>query len=119
MSVWAGLVTAFGTVGAVVAGVFAARATTRAAHATAEATQAAARLQAEPNQRQADLAAFRAIRDDMEGDIRELRQEQNRLRTLVHAFSLYVADLTSLMHQHRITPPAPPERLDEYNRTGV
>jgi hypothetical protein len=42
VSIWAGIVAAFGTVGMVVAGLFAARATRQAAAATAEATRAAA-----------------------------------------------------------------------------
>ena len=35
----------------------------------------AALAQAEPNQRAADLAAFQAIRDDMQQEIEELRTE--------------------------------------------
>src|SRR5690606_28918408 len=64
MTIWGGIVAVIGTVGMVVAGLFAARATRAAAKATAEATQAAARAQAEPNQRAADLAAFQAIHED-------------------------------------------------------
>jgi ABC-type protease/lipase transport system fused ATPase/permease subunit len=119
MSIWAGIVAAFGTVGMVMAGLFAARATTRAAAATAEATQAAARVQAEPNQRAADLAAFRAIRDDMQGEVDELRSETRSLRSLVRAFAWYVNELTMQMRGHGIEPQAPPPRVDDYNRTGV
>jgi chromosome segregation ATPase len=103
----------------VVAGWFAARATRAAAAATAEATQAAARAQAEPNQRQADLESFKAIRSDMQEEINDLRTEQRSLRSLVRAFAWYVAELTTQMREHRIEPPAPPDRVDEYNRTGV
>lgn len=103
----------------VLAGLFAARATRAAASATAEATQAAARAQAEPNQRQADLEAFKAIRDDMQEEINETRGEVRSLRSLVRAFAWYVGELTAQMRGHGIEPPAPPDRVDEYNRTGV
>ncbi|GAA5033239.1 hypothetical protein [Streptomyces siamensis] len=119
MSIWAGIVAAFGTVGMVVAGLFAARATTRAAAATAEATQAAARVQVEPAQRAADLAAFQAIRDDMQGELEEMRTDTRSLRSLVRAFAWYVGELTAQMRGHGIEPPAPPDRVDQYNRTGV
>ncbi|MFJ8154796.1 hypothetical protein [Streptomyces sp. NPDC094468] len=119
MTLWAGIVAAFGTVGMIVAGAFAARATTRAAAATAEATQAAARVQVEPAQRAADLAAFQAIRDDMQKDVDDLRTETRSLWSLVRAFAWYVGELTTQMRGHGIEPPAPPERVDEYNRTGV
>ncbi|MCX5537707.1 hypothetical protein OG785_45830 [Streptomyces sp. NBC_00006] len=119
MTLWAGIVAAFGTIGMIVAGLFAARATTRAASATAEATQAAARVQAEPNQRAADLQAFQAIRDDMQEEISEMRTEQHSLKSLVRAFAWYVGELTTQMRGHGIEPPAPPTRVDEYNRTGV
>lgn len=119
MSIWAGLVAGFGTVGMVVAGLFAARATTRAAAATAEATRAAAQASAEPEQRRVDLEAFKAIRDDMQDEVNELRTETRSLRSLVRAFAWYVGELTTQMRDHRIEPPAPPPRVDEYNRTGV
>lgn len=119
MSIWAGIIAAFGTVGMMAAGLFAARATKAAARATADATQAAARAAAEPNQRAADLAAFQAIRDDMQGEINELRTDTRSLRGLVRAFASYVGDLTVQMRQHGIEPPAPPDRVSEYNRTGV
>lgn len=47
------------------------------------------------------------------------REEVHSLRSLVRAFAWYVADLTGQMRQHGIEPPAPPPRVDEYNRTGV
>jgi ABC-type protease/lipase transport system fused ATPase/permease subunit len=119
VTLWAGIVAVLGTVGMVVAGAFAARATTRAAAATAEATRAAARVQVEPNQRQADLEAFKAIRDDMQEELSEMRTEQRSLKSLVRAFAGYVGELTTQMRSHGIEPPAPPERVDEYNRTGV
>lgn len=119
MTLWGGLVTVVGTLGAVLAALFAARATTRAAAATAEAQQAAARVQAEPNQRAEDRAAFDAIKSELRAELITTREEVRSLRTLVRAFAWYVGELTTQMRQHRIEPPAPPERVDEYNRTGV
>ena len=98
---------------------FTARATTRASQATARANEAAAQAAAEPNQRAADLAAFQAIRDDMQDEINELRAETRSLRTLVREFARYVGDLTAQMRSNGIEPPAPPDRVDEYYRTGV
>lgn len=119
MTLWAGLVAAFGTVGMVVAGLFAARATTRAAAATAEATRAAAQAQAEPNQRAEDRAAFDAIKKELREDLTATRDEVRSLRSLVRAFAWYVGELTTQMRGQGIEPPAPPDRVDEYNRTGV
>lgn len=119
MSLWAGIVAAFGTVGMVLAGLFAARATTRAAAATAEATQAAARVSAGPNERAEDRAAFEAIKTELRQDLSATREEVRSLRSLVRAFAWYVVEMTGQMRQHGIEPPAPPDRVDEYNRTGV
>lgn len=119
MSLWAGIVAAFGTVGMVLAGLFAARATTRAAAATAEATQAAARVSAGPNERAEDRAAFEAIKTELRQDLSATRDEVRSLRSLVRAFAWYVAEMTGQMRQNGIEPPAPPPRVDEYNRTGV
>ncbi|MGW4834799.1 hypothetical protein [Streptomyces globisporus] len=116
MNIW---VAVFGMVGMVLAGAFAARATRAASRATADATRAAALAQAEPNQRAADLASFQAIRDDMQHEITEMRDETRSLRSLVRSFAWYVSELTSQMRSHGIEPPAPPERITEYNRTGV
>ncbi|MFM9596146.1 hypothetical protein ACKI1O_43065 [Streptomyces scabiei] len=119
MTVWAGLVAAFGTVGMVVAGLFAGRATRQAAAATAEATRAAATAQAEPNQRAEDRAAFEAIKKELREDLTATRDEVKSLRSLVRAFAWYVGELTTQMRANRIEPPAPPDRVEEYNRTGV
>lgn len=116
---WGAVGTTVGAVSMVVAGLFAARATTRASAATAEATRAAATATAEPSQRAADLAAFKEIRDDMQAEINETKTEVRSLRSLVRSFAGYVHDLTTQMRQHGIEPPAPPDRIDEYNRTGV
>ena len=109
MNGWMGLAGAAVTVlGVIVTGWF-----------TYRGGRAAAAIQSEPNQRAADLAAFKEIRDDMQAEINELRTEQRSLRSLVRAFAGYVGELTSQMRDHRIEPPAPPNRVDEYNRTGV
>lgn len=119
MSIWAGVVAAFGTIGMIIAGLFAARATRAAAQATARATEAAARAQAEPEQRRADLEAFKTIRDDLTTQVVEMRRETMRLRSIVRAFASYVAELTVQMRDSGITPDDPPPLVDEYNRTGV
>lgn len=119
MTLWAGLVAVFGTVGMILAGLFAARATKAAAAATAEATQAAARVSAGPHERAEDRAAFDAIKTELREELTATRDEVRSLRSLVRAFALYVTDLTGEMRQHRIDPPEPPSRVDEYNRTGV
>lgn len=109
MNGWLGLTGAAVTVlGVIVTGWF-----------TYRGGQAAAAIQSEPNQRAADLAAFREIRDDMQKDIDELKTEQKSMRRLVRSFAGYVSDLTSQMRSHGLEPPAPPDRVDEYNRTGV
>lgn len=86
---------------------------------TFRGTRAAAAIQAEPSQRAADLEAFREIRNDMQKDIDELKTETKSLRSLVRAFAGYVGDLTAQMRGAGLEPPVPPDRVDEYNRTGV
>lgn len=119
MTLWAGIVAAFGTVGMVVAGLFAARATTRAAAATAEATQAAARVSVGPTERAEDRAAFEVIKTELRAELTSTRDELKSFKALVRAFAWYVGELTNQMRQHGVEPPAPPPRVDEYNRTGV
>lgn len=107
-----------GAVALLGSGLFAARATKAAAKMTAEAQRATAVANAEPAQRQADLATFREIREGLE---RKLDRHENRidsLTSLVRAFSWYVSELTGQMRSHGIEPPAPPERVVEYNRNG-
>jgi len=99
--------------------VFTARATTRAAAATARANQAAAEAAAEPSQRAEDRAAFDAIKKELRDDLTATREEVKSLRSLVRSFALYVVELSTQMRRHGIEPPAPPSRVDEYNRTGV
>ncbi|MCX4994247.1 hypothetical protein [Streptomyces longwoodensis] len=107
-------------------GVFAARATRAAARTTAEAQRttaeaqrAAAEAAAEPQQRAADLAAFKEIRDGLERKLERHERRIDSLTSLVRAFSWYVSELTGQMRQNGIEPPPPPQRVDEYNRTGV
>lgn len=108
-----------GAVALLGSGLFAARATRAAARTTAEAQRAATEAAAEPQQRQADLATFKEIRDGLERRLERSERRIDSLTSLVRAFSLYVSELTNQMQQHRIEPPAPPPRVDEYNRTGV
>jgi hypothetical protein len=108
-----------GAVALLGSGLFAARATRTAAATTAEAQRAAAEAAAEPAQRQADLAAFREIRDGLEQRIEWHERRIDSLTSLVRAYAYYVAELTGLMRQQGSDPPEPPPRIDEYNRTGV
>ncbi|WP_406398831.1 hypothetical protein [Streptomyces uncialis] len=108
-----------GAIALVTAGLFTARATRRAAEVTAEAQRAAAGAAAEPAQRAADLATFRELREGMERRLETAEREIGSLRGLVRAFSWYVSELTGAMREHEITPPDPPARIDDYNRTGV
>jgi ubiquinone biosynthesis protein UbiJ len=108
-----------GAVALLGSGLFAARATRAAARTTAEAQRAAAEAAAEPAQRAADLAAFKEIRDGLERRIERHERRIDSLTSLVRAFSGYVSELTGQMRQHGIEPPAPPPRVDEYDRTGV
>lgn len=108
-----------GAVALLGSGLFAARATRAAARTTAEAQRAAAQVAAEPAQRQADLAAFKEIREGLDRRIERQERRIDSLTSLVRAFSWYVSELSGQMREHRIEPPAPPPRVDEYNRTGV
>jgi len=119
MTIWGGLVAAFGTIGMVVAGLFAARATKAAAKATAEATQAAAQAQAEPNQRAADLAAFQAIRDDMQKELTEVRAELRSVKALLFSVSRWALRLRDQVVALGGTPVETPEDVENYYRTGV
>jgi hypothetical protein len=89
------------------------------AYFTYRGGRTAAAIQAEPSQRAADLAAFREIRDDMQKDIDELKADALSMRRLVRAFAGYVSELTAQMRGAGLEPPVPPDRVDEYNRTGV
>lgn len=100
-------------------GFFVARATVRASRATAAATEAAARAMAEPQQRQADLEAFREIREDLAKQVRSMKEETSRLRSIVRAFAGYVGELTTLMRSSGIEPPDAPDSVNDYYRTGV
>lgn len=91
----------------------------RAARRTAADQREAQRLAVEPNQRTADLEAFREIRAGLEARLSRVEERERSMRSLVRAFAGYVSELTGQMREHRIEPPAPPDRVDEYNRTGV
>lgn len=109
----------FGALALLGAGLFAARATRAAADTTAEAQRTSAIVAAEPAQRQADLAAFREIREGLERRVENGERRIDSLSSLVRAFAWYVGELTTQMRENHIEPPAPPERIDTYNRTGV
>jgi len=108
-----------GAVALLGSGLFAARATKAAALTTAEAQRTAANVAAEPAQRAQDLAAFKEINTGLERRIEKQERRIESFASLVRAFSWYVGELTAQMRGHGIEPPAPPQRVDEYNRTGV
>lgn len=108
-----------GAVALLGSGLFAARATKAAARMTAEAQQATALAAAEPAQRRADLETFKEIRDGLERKLDRHEGRIDSLTSLVRAFSWYVAELTGQMRSRGIEPPAPPERIVEYNRSGT
>lgn len=122
---WAAVITASGSVlGG--GGWFVARATVKAAQVTANAQQAiaraneaAARAAAAPAQQEASLAVLQASVQRVDEENGNLRGELHRLKVLVRSFSSYVSQLTGQMRSHGIEPPAPPDAVDEYNRTGV
>ncbi|MEU8740592.1 hypothetical protein [Streptomyces halstedii] len=126
MSIWSGLVAAIGAVGMVVAGLFTARATTRAAQATAAANTAAAAAQAAPALRTADLAVLQATveRVDKENGLlrsenEQIRAKQSRMERFLQAFSWSMDDLYRWARNPVGPPPDPHPLVDEYNRTGV
>ena len=110
-----------GAVALLGAGLFAARATKSAARLTAEAQRAAAEAAAEPAQRQADLTAFREIRDEMKSKIarqdRRIQQQDDRIDTmsaLLRAYSWTVDKLISRMRGGGLGPV--PEDIHELVR---
>ncbi|WP_329046960.1 hypothetical protein [Streptomyces sp. NBC_01422] len=126
MSLWSGLVAAIGAFGMVVAGMFTARATTRAAQATAAANQAAAAAQAAPALRTADLAVLQATVERLDKDNGVLRSENEQIRVrqsrtdrFLQAFSWTLDDLYRWARNPIGPPPNPHPLVDEYNRTGV
>lgn len=119
MTLWAGIIAALGTVGMVVAGWFAARATKHAAKATAEATQAAAQAQAAPALRAADLAVLQATVTRVDEENGQLRGRMSRLESILRAFSWTTDRWARQMHHAGIDPETPHPLVDEYNRTGV
>jgi hypothetical protein len=101
-------------------GLFAARATRVAARTTAEAQRASAAAAAEPAQRQADLTAFKEIRDEMKAKIERQDQRIDKLGGLVLAYSWTVDKLINRMRDRGISPEPDDihERVREHMRTG-
>ena len=119
MSIWAGIVAAFGTVGMVVAGRLVARAARQAASATAEATRAAAQAQAEPNQRAEDRAAFEAINKELREGLASTRAEIVRVRGVLYSVSRWALALRDQVLELGGTPQQTPDDVENYYRTGV
>lgn len=103
------------------AGLFAARATKVAARTTAEAQRAAAEAAAEPAQRQADLTAFKEIRDEMKAKIERQDRRIDALSGLVLAYSWTVDKLIGRMRDAGITPEPEDihDQVREHMRTGA
>lgn len=110
-----------GAVALLGAGLFAARATKAAARTTAEAQRAAAQAAAEPAQRQADLTAFREIRDEMKAKIERQDRRIDALSSLVLAYSWTVDKLISRMQTRGIRPEPEDvhDRVREHMHTGT
>lgn len=110
-----------GAVALLGAGLFAARATKAAARTTAEAQRATAQAAAEPAQRQADLASFREIRDEMKAKIERQNLRIDGLSGLVLAYSWTVDRLMNRMRDVGVTaePEDIHERVREHMRTGA
>lgn len=100
-------------------GLFAARATRAAARMTTEAQRATTLAATEPAQRRADLDTFKEIRDGLERKLASQEDRIDSLTSLVRAFSWYVSELTGQMQGQGIDPQEPPQRLKDFNRTGV
>ncbi|MFL1904748.1 hypothetical protein ACJWDR_37445 [Streptomyces tauricus] len=109
-----------GAVALLGAGLFASRATRVAARTTAEAQRAAAATAAEPAQRQADLTAFREIRDEMKDKIERQNRRIDGLSGLVLAYSWTVDRLIHRMRDSGVTPESDDihARVREHMRTG-
>jgi hypothetical protein len=110
-----------GAVALLGAGLFAARATRAAARTTAEAQRATAQAAAEPAQRQADLTAFKEIRDELKGKIERHERRIDALSGLVLAYSWTVDKLIHRMRDGGINPEPEDihERVREHMRTGA
>jgi hypothetical protein len=111
----------FGALALLGSGLFAARATRAAARTTAEAQRAAAEAAAEPAQRQADLVAFKEIRDEMKSKIERQDQRIDKLGGLVLAYSWTVERLIGRMRDRGISPEHDDihERVREHMGTGT
>lgn len=109
-----------GAVALLGAGLFAAKATRAAARTTAEAQQATAQAAAEPAQRQADLIAFKEIRDELKAKIDRQDQRIDRLSGLVVAYSWTVDRLIERMRTRNLHPEPEDihDRVREHMHTG-
>ena len=119
MSMWAGIVTASGAIGMVVAAIFTARATTRAAKATARANEAAARAAAEPQSEATRFAVLEATVKRVDEENGQLRGRQSRLEALLRAFASTADRWCRQMVRAGIEPEPAHPLVEEYNRTGV
>lgn len=103
------------------AAVYAGRATRAAARLTAEAQRATALAAAEPAQRQADLTAFKEIRDELKGKVERQDQRIDRLSGLVLAYSWTVDRLIARMRTGAVAPEPGDihDRVREHMQTGA
>ncbi len=98
MSWVAGIVAMLGTVGAVVAGLFAAP---------------------EPNQRAEDRAAFDAIKKELRDDLTATKQEIVRVRGVLYSLSRWALALRDQVLDLGGIPQQTPDDVEDYYRTGV
>ncbi|RKN43981.1 hypothetical protein [Streptomyces hoynatensis] len=116
---WTTMAAVGGPVGAVLGGWYAARATRAAAVIGAEAQKRVAETAAGPEGRLADLAVLRASVERVDQENARLRERLFGLESLVRAFAGYAAQLAAQLGAHGVEPVPPPERVDEFHRTGV
>ncbi|MEV5596020.1 hypothetical protein [Streptomyces sp. NPDC052496] len=118
MDVQAWLVAGGGTVGMIVCGLLAARATIRAGAAAATANEAAARTAAEPANRAGDLAVLTATVTRVDQENAALRARMSRTEALVRAYSWTVDALYRWARDPVGDPPEPHRLVKEYNDSG-
>ncbi|ARQ70210.1 hypothetical protein [Streptomyces marincola] len=118
-TLWTAMAAIGGPVAAALGSWYAARATRTAAGVTADAHRHAAEVTAGPEERLADLAVFKAAVERVDAENAQLRQRLLTLETLVRAFARHVARLTGQLRDQGIEPCPPPDRVEEYNRTGA
>ncbi|MDT0441787.1 hypothetical protein [Streptomyces johnsoniae] len=116
---WTAMAAVGGPLAAAVGSWYAARATRTAAGMTADAHRKAAETAVGPEDRLADLAVFKASVERVDTENDRLRRRLLGLETLVRAFARHVAQLTAQVHEAGVEPCPPPDRVEEYNRTGA